>query len=469
MAFKENMVGRADRQHQDAQASQRKTSHRKIAGLVALLMGITGLAVAQTAQEVRELLEWGDNDMALERAASGIEKNPEDAELKFYHALALARTGKTDDALNEFRDLAEQYPDHPEIHNNMAVLYALEGDYEQARAALEAALGTNEVYATAHKNLGDIYSAQAADAYNRALARDEQRETPKPELNLLSQWSPDASASKPASSTPVEKKPTAKEPVEVKPAAPAKPVKKISTAKVEKPVEPDPKPKSEPIPEPAPEPAAIQEAEPAKAAKPKPAAPVVVAKTEAEKTPDPKTKPVKKISTAPAEATGTGEKVKEQSNNRPAVNKVESKPVAAKPVPEKTEKVIPPAKEKAAPPLPVIAPAQAKMAAQAVENWAAAWRAKNANGYINAYASFFRPESGLSHAEWAKQRRARVTAPKYIRVTLRNLRIRLKGEGRAIANFQQDYQSDSYQDSVKKVLYLENIKGSWKIVREVAE
>ena len=54
------------------------------------------------------------------------------------------------------------YPELPEPHNNLAVLYAQKGDYELARDELEAAIGAAPDYAIAYENLGDIYARLAA-------------------------------------------------------------------------------------------------------------------------------------------------------------------------------------------------------------------------------------------------------------------------------------------------------------------
>ncbi|MBV8063287.1 MAG: tetratricopeptide repeat protein, partial [Nevskia sp.] len=71
--------------------------------------------------------------------------------------------------------------------NNLAVLYAQKGDYEKARDALEAALATHPAYATAHENLGDIYSALAGAAYNRALQLDQGNQAVRYKLALINQ------------------------------------------------------------------------------------------------------------------------------------------------------------------------------------------------------------------------------------------------------------------------------------------
>lgn len=411
-------------------------------GALALsLVVFAGIAMAQTAKEVRELLEWGDNDMALESAEKGLELTPNDAELKFYHALALARTGETDDALDEFKALAKAYPDRPEIHNNIAVLHAREGNYEAARKALEAALATSNAYRTAHDNLGDIYSAQAAEAYNRALARDEQREPPKPDLSLLTSWGEKPPLAQ--AQTPAEKQP---EKTSAKTVEPAK------AAKLEtQPVEAKPAPVEKPVEKPE-----VKAEEGSNLAKLVAEAEAAGAKVSYRDNPEPlKVKNIKQDAAGKTPGPTPEEAAAQLAMQEAAKPKAEEKPVADKK----------PADKQAAP----VAPEQAQQVAKAIEDWAEAWRTQKADAYIAAYADFFRPEDGQSHKEWATQRRDRVTGPNYIRVNIANLRIRLKGQGRAVATFQQDYQSDSYQDSVKKSLYLENIRDKWLIVREVSE
>ena len=46
---------------------------------------------------------------------------------------------QTAEAIQVFTGLTEDYPELPEPYNNLAVLYAQQGDYEKARDALEAA------------------------------------------------------------------------------------------------------------------------------------------------------------------------------------------------------------------------------------------------------------------------------------------------------------------------------------------
>lgn len=75
-------------------------------------------------------------------------------------------------AEKEFKRLIEQYSDDPRAYNNLAAVYAAQGDYEQAREYLERALATSWEYATIYNNLGAVYAEMARDSYGKALQLD---------------------------------------------------------------------------------------------------------------------------------------------------------------------------------------------------------------------------------------------------------------------------------------------------------
>jgi tetratricopeptide (TPR) repeat protein len=81
----------------------------------------------------------------------------------------LADTGRRSEAVTLLQQLAQDYPELPEPHNNLAALYAATGDYGKARAELEESLRLNPNYATAHENLGDVFVMLAGQSYARAL------------------------------------------------------------------------------------------------------------------------------------------------------------------------------------------------------------------------------------------------------------------------------------------------------------
>ena len=100
-----------------------------------------------------------------------------------------------------------------------------------------------------------------------------------------------------------------------------------------------------------------------------------------------------------------------------------------------------------------------------VSGWAKAWSSKDADAYLGAYSTDFRPEGGISRATWEAQRRDRIARPKHIRVGVVNPRASALGDGRVRLIFKQEYESDSFSDTVTKVLELRN-EGGWKILRE---
>jgi tetratricopeptide (TPR) repeat protein len=90
-------------------------------------------------------------------------------------ALVAWQEAEVDDALIRLQDLVKQYPDDPRPINNLAAIYAAQGDYEQAREYLERALKTDANYATIYNNLASIYAEMARDSYGKALLIDQTR------------------------------------------------------------------------------------------------------------------------------------------------------------------------------------------------------------------------------------------------------------------------------------------------------
>ena len=167
--------------------------------IVAAAVAFSPLAAAAGPVETAQAqLNSGDLQGALKTLDKHLAGSPQDAEGRFTRGLVLVKLNKTEEALKAFADLTRDYPQLPEPYNNLAVLYAQQGDYEKARDALEAALATHPAYSTAHENLGDIYAALAGAAYNRALMLDQANQTVRYKLNLVNQLDTGLSGSTPA-------------------------------------------------------------------------------------------------------------------------------------------------------------------------------------------------------------------------------------------------------------------------------
>ena len=168
-----------------------------IPAVVTLVAALCSSLAFASTEEARRLLNEGRAAQALNVLEKHLEGSPQDAEARFLRGLALSRTGRRDQAIEVFANLTRDYPQLPEPYNNLAVIYAQQGDYEKARDALEAALATHPSYATAHENLGDIYAALASASYNRALMLDENNPSARQKLKLMERLGASLPATRP--------------------------------------------------------------------------------------------------------------------------------------------------------------------------------------------------------------------------------------------------------------------------------
>lgn len=109
---------------------------------------------------------------AIDRFDRVIAANPRNAQARFERAWAIAQSGRDDEAIQAFHEIAQDFPELPEPHNNLALLYARRGDLKRAEAELLLALDARPGYAIAYTNLGDVYRALAEQSYAAALKRN---------------------------------------------------------------------------------------------------------------------------------------------------------------------------------------------------------------------------------------------------------------------------------------------------------
>jgi tetratricopeptide (TPR) repeat protein len=306
------------------------------------LMGAVAPACADLMDEVYQLTDRKQYGAAMEKLDKFLEKNPNDAQARFLKGLVLTERGQRDDAIVIFRNLSQDYPDLPEPYNNLAVLYAEKGLYDEARSALKKAIKTHPTYATAHENMGDIYAKMASKSYRKALSLSGTNLAIKTKLDHIKRVfvsntsTPQVSKDKPHR--------------ERSKARPAKTIKKTA-------------------------------------------------------------KPAKKINDS------------------------------------KLDDLI--------------------VVERAVKNWVNVWTALDIDGYLNAYSKKFRtPPKFPNYSAWVQNRKRVLGKATSIRVTYKNLRVKLLDENLARAEFTQHYWSPSYKDKVNKTLTLAREGSEWKIVWE---
>ena len=142
-------------------------------------------ARADAPQEVAALIKSGKLDEARQRADTFLATKPKDAQMRFLKGVVLAEQGKKKEAIDLFTLLTQDFPELPEPWNNLAALYASEGQYDKARAALETAIRTDPGYGVAYENLGDVYARLAGQSYEKAKKFDTGNTATQKKLTLI--------------------------------------------------------------------------------------------------------------------------------------------------------------------------------------------------------------------------------------------------------------------------------------------
>ena len=143
--------------------------------LAACLVACMPWAQAALDTELREanrLHHAGETTAAIARIDAWLAVHPRDAQMRFLKAVILADAKRPVEAAALLEALTQDFPELPEPHNNLAVLYAAAGRWDEARRELDLALRLNPNHAAALENLGDVHLALAEQAYRRALAAE---------------------------------------------------------------------------------------------------------------------------------------------------------------------------------------------------------------------------------------------------------------------------------------------------------
>ncbi len=143
-----------------------------LAAAIAILMTAAATAQSASLSEIRSLAQQSRYQEAYDRLETYLQRRPGDEQGRLLKGVLLTRLDRIDDAIDAFRGLADDKPQLPEPHNNLAVLYAAQGRYDDARRSLEQAVALQPGYGTARENLGDIYARLAHIEYMRAYEID---------------------------------------------------------------------------------------------------------------------------------------------------------------------------------------------------------------------------------------------------------------------------------------------------------
>ena len=147
------------------------------------ISNISTSKASSQAKAVSELLQAGEYLVALNVLETIKKLVPCDPELLFLEARAYEDVGDTNNAMSIYESLINLAPDFPGSYNNLALLYAAQGNLKHAEALIFQGLATDTIYQTLYTNLNKLYVARAATFYGRALGF-EQNESSEPNVAL---------------------------------------------------------------------------------------------------------------------------------------------------------------------------------------------------------------------------------------------------------------------------------------------
>jgi ketosteroid isomerase-like protein len=160
---------------------------RALLAVTVLLLALLAPNAYAEADELKNISQLIGRKQYSEAAASldsYLSAHPQDIHGQFLKGVILSEQKNTAEATRIFSDLIAKHPSWPEPYNNLAVIYAGQGQYERARQTLELALRTHPSYAAIHDNLSGIYAAMASEAYGKALKTDAAAR-PQPRLAMV--------------------------------------------------------------------------------------------------------------------------------------------------------------------------------------------------------------------------------------------------------------------------------------------
>lgn len=151
-------------------------------GLVCFLLTTTWGVHAQTSSalqfkgtphaEVQKAMLQRKWPQALEQIDAYLLERPRDPQMRFWRARLLNELQQAEEAFAVYEELAQDYPEFPEVQNNLGVMYAARGNWGQAKLAFEQALRNNPNYAITHENMGDILLHLAHQSFAKAAGLD---------------------------------------------------------------------------------------------------------------------------------------------------------------------------------------------------------------------------------------------------------------------------------------------------------
>lgn len=103
-----------------------------------------------------------------------------------------------------------------------------------------------------------------------------------------------------------------------------------------------------------------------------------------------------------------------------------------------------------------------------LDQWRSAWENQDIQSYLNFYhTKEFVPKDGMRYSVWKESRHRSLKRPKFIKIDFDDVQVVQLDKNLVRARFLQKYESNSFKDSVYKVVLWQRDGNQWKIVQEV--
>ena len=105
----------------------------------------------------------------------------------------------------------------------------------------------------------------------------------------------------------------------------------------------------------------------------------------------------------------------------------------------------------------------------ALQEWLRAWSERRADDYLNFYDPRYAPLGGVDRAVWAKQRRAAIRHPNWVKVRAEQISTTEMSPEEVVVGFVQVYSaSTGHRETTRKSMIWRWTEGHWRIVSEQA-
>ena len=129
-----------------------------------LVFSILATSVGATQLDiVKQLLRERQYSEALTHAQALYQTTPQEPNVRFAYALSLIHNDSHGKAMEVLKGLTIEYPKLPEPYNNLAVIYAQNGLYEEAQKNIDLALKVSPGYKLALENQQILNELRAAN------------------------------------------------------------------------------------------------------------------------------------------------------------------------------------------------------------------------------------------------------------------------------------------------------------------